>query len=326
MAISPKSKGLGNIGNIVNRQGMASPTRPQAKPAPKPMAKMPVPKPVSQANPFVGGKTTTMAQRQAMSPFKSATKPMAKVNPMAGQPAMPMIPPQFMPPMRPDVEPPQPFNPNPNPGQIGQPGLPYFPFGGDFNPGQMPLDQLIRPEVGRNQADVQREVEAMMNQQGGGIFGGNLPGMVGNAVGQGLSGLFGNLGSAADFGGQQALQQGIQGGLGQLFGNMFGNQPSTMESPRGPDGRYLNENMVPQPGFDFNGNVSMPNPNDFPGVMPNNQIGPSFNVGGATMGRFADYGNPNPMSSDYDQLEGSSFNTNPSMGGSLFGSGGFANK
>lgn len=68
MAISPKSKGLGNIGNIVNRQGMAAPT------APKPVA------------PVTNRAKTTLAQRQANQPFRPVTKPAApvtKVNPMA---------------------------------------------------------------------------------------------------------------------------------------------------------------------------------------------------------------------------------------------------
>jgi hypothetical protein len=105
--------------------------------------------------------------------------------------------------------------------------------------------------------------------------------------------MFGNMFGGA---GQQALQTGMQG-LGGMFGNMFGNQNSfTMPSPGGYNGPV-----------DYDGNMTMPNPNDFPGLMP----------------------------SDYDQLEGSSFNTNPSnsggfMGGnssgSLFGGGGFAGK
>jgi hypothetical protein len=73
MAITPRSRGLSNIGNIVNRQGMASPTRPM----PQPMAR-----PVAQ--PVTGGRTT-MAQRQAMTPFRNNLKapmPMPKINPM----------------------------------------------------------------------------------------------------------------------------------------------------------------------------------------------------------------------------------------------------
>ena len=246
MAITPRSKGLGNIGSIVNRQRMASPTRPQIA-APKPVA------PKSTVNPFAGGKTTTAAQRQAMTPFRSATKPVAKVNPLDMQPAMPVTPPQVAP---------QPFNPNPTPGQIGQPGLPYFPGGGDYMP---------EP----------------------------TPGQIG--------------------------------------------QPGLPYFPFGGD-----FNPEPMPGGGIFGGI-MPMDNQAP--MFNNQIGPSFNVGGATMGRFADFnptmdfgglqtgqqltqigqqglgqmfGNPNPMTSDYDQLEDSAFNTNPS--GSLFSGGGFAGK
>lgn len=258
MAISPRSKGLGNIGNIVNRQGMAAPTRPVAKAPVRPVAKAPVPKPV----------TTTFAQRKAApSPFRSATKPVAKVNPMANQPTgMPFNPFGGSPIQQaPVVDP----GFGVTPGQIGQPGLPWFPGAGP-EPMPLPIDQFIRPEVGRDQGEVQREVEAIMNRQGpgnvnfggntgmptfaptqgpisdpmaqfynqqgpGGIFGGNLPNMVGNTVTGNLGQLFGGLGTMLGNAGQQAIQQ-----------------------------------------------------------------------------------------SDYDQLEGSSFNTNPSNSGSLFGGGGFA--
>ena len=293
MAISPKSRGLGNIGNIVNRQGLVSPTKaapkPVSKPAPK-ITKMPVPKPVSQVNPFAAGKPTTAAQRQAYQPFKSATKPVAKVNPMAGQPAMPMTPPQ-------------PFNPQPNPGQ-------------------MPLDQLIRPEVGRDQYEVQREVEAMMgggynpgqqpgfqdllnnyqpvpydSSQGGGIFGGNLPGMVGNAVGQGLGGMFSNLGPMNDFGGQQALQQGIQGGLGQMFGG-----PSAMGYTTDDQGF-----QIPFQTSDFNGPMSSGDYNEVINPVMNQQF------------------NQQPSNSLQTAFNPTS-TKNPSNrnSGSLFGGGGFA--
>ena len=305
MAISPKSRGLGNIGSIVNRQGMASPTR-ATRPQPKPAPKL-APAPTSR-NPFVGGKTTTMAQRQAMSPFKSATKPVNKIDPMQAQydqmKNVPMAPP-------PGGVKAMPFNPQPTPGQPNPFDDAMFRpipkvydesnspvFGQMPTPGQQPFsfdNQMFNP-VPYDQGNL----PGMGGQQGGGIFGGNLPGMVGNAVGQGLGGMFGNLGIMPGMGGQQALQQGIQGGLGQLFGNMFGNQPQP--GIQGPG---------PAPGFDFDGNVSMPNPNDFPGITPGIQPGQMF-------------GNPNPMSSDYDELEGSKFNTNPSMGGSLFGGGGFS--
>lgn len=59
MAITPRSRGLGNIGAIVDRQGRASPTRPVAKaapkPAPKPVARVapkPAPKLAPKPNPF----------------------------------------------------------------------------------------------------------------------------------------------------------------------------------------------------------------------------------------------------------------------------------
>lgn len=223
MAISPKSKGLGNIGNIVNRQGMASPTKPKPVPKPAPMAK-----PV----------TTTLAQRQASQPFRNFTKPaQSKVDPLAQatmQQQSAMMP-----------QPPQPFNPEPNPGQFQI----------------MPLDMF-------NDYPNSIYNDPTMNfggQQGpGGLFGqgGGLGNMVGNAVTGSLGQMFGGFGTMLGNAGQQALQQG-QGGLGPMFGNTTGviNQPLNM------------------------------------------------------------FGNPNPMSSDYDQLEGSAFNTNPS--GSLFSGGGF---
>lgn len=236
MAISPKSKGLGNIGNIVNRQGIVSPTRPQVKP----MAKMPVPKPAPMSRP----KTTTLAQRQAMpSPFRSAAKPVAKVNPLTMQPAMPMTPMDTQPMVQKPA--PQPFNPQPTPGQMptdpfmgGMYGSPDVepPMGGGYNPGQMPMD-----------------------------FGGLQTGQQLAQIGQqGLGQMFGGPG-------QQALQTGMQG-LGQMFG---GN------------------------GYQVGGNVN---------------IDP-------TTGQPTPW-QPDSMTSDYDQLEGSAFNTNP--GGSLFSGGGFS--
>lgn len=79
MATTPRSRGLSNIGSIVNRQGMASPTRPMAQPLARPIAQ---PMSRSTVQPVTGGRTT-MAQRQAMTPFRNYTKPpMAKINPM----------------------------------------------------------------------------------------------------------------------------------------------------------------------------------------------------------------------------------------------------
>tara|TARA_R110000868_G_scaffold408714_2_gene692265 strand:+ start:160 stop:843 length:684 start_codon:yes stop_codon:yes gene_type:complete len=225
MAISPRSRGLGNIGSIVNRQGMASPTRP-TRPAP-----MPTPK-LAPARP----NTTTFAQRQASQPFRNFTKPaMSRVDPMAMQPQMPMMP-------QPMTPPPQPFNPDPNPGQLG-----------------------------------------------GGIFGGNLPGMVGNIIGQGIGQMFGGQQPAyMDQGGTQQqwnqFNQGSGGGMGMSY-----------VDPYGPAGQ---QPMFGAPTVDYGGPAGQQ-----PGQM---------------------FGNPNPLTSDYDELEGPGFNTNPSMGGSLFGGGGFS--
>jgi hypothetical protein len=179
MAITPKSKGLGNIGSIVNRQGMASPTRPQSMPTPKlaPQMSMPI-------------------QRPQPNPFQSAMAPMSP------QPA------------------PEPFNPNPNPGQ-------------------MPIDN-----------------------SGMNMFGGINPMINYNGMG-----------------GMQPMQQPM---------DMFGGMNPTVDYG----------GMYGVPTFDANGPAGMQ-----PGQM---------------------FGNPNPMSSDYDELEGSKFNTNPSTSGSLFGGGGFS--
>jgi len=79
MAITPRSRGLSNIGNIVNRQGLASPTRPMAQPMSRPVAQ---PMPRSTVQPVTGGRTT-LAQRQAMTPFRNYnTAPVAKIDPM----------------------------------------------------------------------------------------------------------------------------------------------------------------------------------------------------------------------------------------------------
>lgn len=235
MAITPRSKGLGNIGSIVNRQRQAAPTRP----APKPMVKMPVPKPAPRpmASPLTGSRTT-MAQRQAMpSPFRNNTKaPMAKMNPMtygpnlaqqgllpAPMPAPNMLEPEMMDMMERDQygnptgggysPSPQPFNLNPNPGSV-------------FNQPGMIMDMVERDQYG-------------------------------NPIGMD------NMG-----GGQQMMSMGQQG-LGQMFGSPY-------MDPYGPAGQ--------QPG---------------------------------------NFGNPNPLKSDYDDLEGSAFNTNPSMSGSMFSGPGF---
>lgn len=228
MAITPRSKGLGNIGSIVNRQRQAAPTRP----APKPMVKMPVPKPApmtrSAVQPVTGSRTT-LAQRQAMpSPFRNYTKPpMAKMNPLtaAMQPAPMPAPYTPEPPIMDMMERdqygnpfvnspnPQPFNLNPNPGSV-------------FNQPGMIMDMVERDQYG-------------------------------NPIGMD------NMGA-----GQQMMSMGQQG-LGQMFGSPY-------MDPYGPAGQ--------QPG---------------------------------------NFGNPNPLKSDYDDLEGPGYNTNPSMSGSMFSGSGF---
>jgi hypothetical protein len=258
------------------------PPRPVAKPA---MVAKP------NANPFTGGKTTSMAQRQANQPFKSATKPAApKVNPLAGQPT---IPPNTM--RNPTPEDmarfgtptqPQPFNPQPNPGQ--QPG---FGGGKNYAGGQPTFKKLFDsqptfidpntglPSTGPGISNDFSEGEmfnqygpGMSNQptntQGGGIFGGNLPGMVGNAVSQGLGGMFGGLGQMLGNAGQQALQQGIQGGLGQMFGGNMNNDglppgaewqlygSSAGQQPQNMYNSY-SSTMNTNPSQQYNGNLDL---------------------------------------------------------------------
>ena len=288
MAITPRSRGLGNIGSIVNRQRMASPTRP--------MAKMPVPKPAPRpmAAP-VRPNTTTFGQRQASQPFRSATKPMARVNPMQAQydqmKNVPMAPPpggfQMMPnvnqkdlmnsleSMR--VPQPQPFNPQPNPGQ--QP----FKTGDDY--GFQPVDY------------------------------GYGPGIVDPVSGQ-VPEFLKNL-------------RPVAGGPSNIYGQPNPGQPVLDPFMGGP---YKSRpDLGPGVGF----GAGLPNPNDFPGLMPG--MMDDRGMGGpGSMGYGVEqqFGNPNPMSSDYNQLEGSAFNTNPSNsggfmsggGGSMFGGGGFAGR
>jgi hypothetical protein len=106
---------------------------------------------------FVNRATTTLAQRQTAQPFRSATKPVAKVNPMQqtmvpqqggvlvnGQPFNP--PPGTNQGMLPNVQQsaPQPFNPNPNPGQP-----PMYPgFGGGKSASGQPANYYNGYQVG----------------------------------------------------------------------------------------------------------------------------------------------------------------------------------
>jgi len=175
------------------------PRRPVAKPVAKPVAR-----PAPAMAPKQGQQrpnTTTLAQRQANQPFRSATKPaQPKINPLAQQQPNPLqqamspqprtdLPPgaQMRKPMLgaqpttpqggvlvngqpfnpkpgtnqgmlPNIMPvaggpsniygqpaPQPFNPQPNPGQspMGEPTLPYMsgPSGGGFGGGKSAVDQ-----------------------------------------------------------------------------------------------------------------------------------------------------------------------------------------
>jgi len=266
MATSPKSRGLGNISPIVNRSKITSPV--------KPVAKMPVPKPV----------TTTFAQRQAApSPFRSATKPVAKVNPL--QQAMQ----------------PQPFNPNPNPGSNPNPGIQirdasYRP-GRDYEVGG-PNDPLVQarmpqPTILEPMYDITDFIQ-QPGIKGPGPAPGEDPGeyysrnpneiMPGDTMPNSFNPSMLNPGDYG-YGQLQSGQQGMN-----MFGGGFGNSLA-----QGIAGSF--------------------------GSMLGNYGGQALQAGQQPM-----FGNPNQMTSDYDQLEGSAFNTNPSMGGSMFGGGGFAGK
>ena len=181
MAISPRSRGLGNIGSIVNRQGMASPTRP-TRPAP-----MPTPKLAPQMSMPI--------QRPRPNPFQSAMVPMAP------QPA------------------PEPFNPNPNPGQMPidysgmqpqmqpqmQPmdmfgGNPQVDYGGmnmfGMQPMQQPMDMFggMNPTVdygGMNQLQAGQQM-AQIGQGGLGQMFGAPTVDTGGPAGQQPGQMFGN--------------------------------------------------------------------------------------------------------------------------------------
>jgi hypothetical protein len=280
MAITPRSKGLGNIGSIVNRQGKVSPTRPAPKPAAKLAPKMPVPKPVAPARP----NTTTLAQRQANQPFKNYSKPaQPKINPLAQQPnplqqAMspqprPDLPPgaQMRKPMlgatQPTTPPPQPFNPEPNPGQPGmQQNSTGMDFGQFFNQGmqQNPNATLFGPGGLKSQYEQQ-------------------------------------YGKIMDY---------STGQPDPFMGGMYGG-PDVM--PQG----YTEPNQGF--GITINPFTGQPSPAQ-PDLM--NMTAPYMDPYGPAGQQPGNFGNPNPMSSDYDELEGSAFNTNPSNG-SMFGGGGF---
>jgi len=251
MAISPRSRGLGNIGNIVNRQGRVSPTRPAPMPVPR-LAPAPMAAP-SRPN------TTTFAQRQASQPFRNFTKPaMPKVDPMAMQPQMPMTPRTDIPPgamMRLPVErsmPPMPMTPPPTP----------------FNPQprtDIPPGAMMRLPVERSMTPPPQPFNPQPNP-------GQMP-----------PGAF--MGKPVEY-------------AGQMFGGGFGNYNQPAGQQMMPMNQQDPNQMFGAPTVDANGPAGMQ-----PGQM---------------------FGNPNPLTSDYDELEGSAFNTNPSMGGSMFSGGGFS--
>jgi len=309
MAITPRSKGLGNIGSIVNRQGKVSPTRPAPKPAAKLAPKMPVPKPVAPARP----NTTTLAQRQANQPFKNYSKPaQPKINPLAQQPNLlqqamspqprPDLPPgaQMRKPMlgatQPTTPPPQPFNPEPNPGQPGmQQNSTGMDFGQFFNQGmqQNPNATLFGPGGLKSQYEQQygKIMDYSTGQPDPFIGGMNNPVSIGRDPPGPLTTAFGIPGQSPMGEPTLPYMGGQFGGNGyQVGGDPWINPFTGQPSPAQPDSMNMTA-----PYMDPYGPA---------GQQPGN------------------FGNPNPLTSDYDELEGSAFNTNPSNG-SMFGGGGF---
>jgi hypothetical protein len=358
MAISPKSKGLGNIGSIVNRQGMASPTKPMAKPAPKPVAKMPVPKPVAPAN----RATTTLAQRQAApSPFRSATKPaQPKINPLAQQQPNPLqqamspqprpdLPPgaQMRKPMlgatQPTTPPPQPFNPNPF---NKKPGLDPNILNPDqsLKTGQGPIpdptvsNQMIPPGYQYNGPDPMDPGQSPMGEPTLPYMSGQQPAYIGqggtqeqwNQFNQGSGGGIGM--SYVDPYGPGGMTPGMFGNGYQVGGDINIDPFTGQPTPEQPDSMNMTAPYMGDMFKNYNGPIidaGTAGDNWIRSEQQQNSFDPNFanRVFGLVgqQGSNPNFGNPNPMTSDYDQLEGSAFNTNPSSG-SMFGGGGFAGK
>ena len=150
MAITPRSKGLGDIGAIVDRQGRASPTvkapvKPVVKAAPKPVVKA-APKPVVKAAPKPVAKVAP----------KPAPKMAPKPNPFGGaslQKPRPVVDPGF----------------NVNPGKIG--GTPFMPKGGNDIGGMFPGlggGQIQQPAY-IGQGGTPEQWNQFNQQSGGGI-------------------------------------------------------------------------------------------------------------------------------------------------------------
>lgn len=329
MAITPKSKGLGNVGAIVNRQGLAAPKfAPEPKIAPKPVVKAPVakvaPKPVAKPPVAKLPPAPKLAPKPLVSP-RPAPSPFGNpktVNAGAGA-------------MRPSPAP-QPFNPNPTPGQ-GQIGFGPAPInnGPDF-------DSWLKSQ-GMNETT---DYNAWKQQNPGqDIFtmrdkwrsqypnASELP--PGVEIGYGREGLnpaysYGDPNQfQADFGGEpnRGVNQG--GGMfGQLlpqigniasgmFGNLFGNQsglPNQGMIREGVDflGQQMgmpNYNGQPQPDFLPPGVVEM-------GILDRSQLDPNY---GQPKSSMANAFNPYDNNDYGDGFMGGG-------GGSLFGGGGFAGK
>jgi hypothetical protein len=128
---------------------------------------------------------------------------------------------------------------------------------------------------------------------------------------------------------------------GGIYGNIIGRNMFDPNASMNPNNSAFQTFGAPtvdaggpagmQPGQMFGGQTPMPNSFDDSEIRRN---APSYN--GGINGIAGLFGNPNPtIPSDYDTLEGSAFNTNPSnsggfMGGnssgSLFGGGGFSGR
>ena len=266
MAITPRSKGLGNIGAIVDRQGRASVTAPKApvkpvvKAAPKP-APRPAPRPVA----------------------KVAPKPAPRI---ITDPA-PKMPPTSRP---------SPFSKKPDTRAPGGGGMDVNgnPIGGGMG-AQMNIARPGQGNLARNTGPGNGGPQLVGGAFGKPIFGGPPTGGGRGdffdsdeyrKLGAGgidtmdlyTSPYFGQNGGSARGGAQDRAYEaylqrtGQKAGYGinkdyNMFGNLFGQQgPSTMESPRGPDGRYLYEDMLPSLGVEPDEALRDPSTGFGPGV------------------------------------------------------------
>jgi hypothetical protein len=295
MAITPRSKGLGNIGAIVNREGRASPAmkapvKPVAvsKPAPKPVAKVaPKPAPKLAAKP---------------SPFKPNTRA------PGGQPEII------------ELQPPRSL------GQGAPSPIDRSQIGGAQRVGGSFDRPIYGGEPGRGPGFITQPMDQFIGQQP--MFGepgvGNFNTMpINQFIGQqpvfGEPGV-GNFNTMPinQFSGQQPM-------FGEPNMGGFTTQPMMPQgsldynSPSPSENAFLDPNINFGESAPYTGGMMSPrrviNQVGKPGFQPRPNMSNAFN--------------PNAVS-DYDQLEGPGYNTGGGgfMGGSgsMFGGGGFSGR